>query len=189
MLSLAHLQAMKLELQKIAEDLTPEARAQIAKKNFALTSKQSDTGKPAYPIHDEQHARTALGMVGMHGTPEQKSEVYKDIVRKYPEMAAKSKAIQKWQESKTATVADSNVLKSIARHLHNNEDAYELAGLGTLGAIGLDRLQAHARAGRGADEHAIEKKQLLGESGHAALDTAGLGVLAAPIVAKKMLGH
>jgi len=184
---------MGAELRKMAEELSSEAREHIAKKNFALTSKQSETGKPAYPIHDAQHARTAIGMVGMHGTPQQKAEVYKDIVRKYPELAAKSKAIQAWEEKKASEIGippmGSDVLRRIAQHLHTHEDAYELGGLGLLGAIGLDRLQAHARAGRGAHEHDIEKRQLMGESGHAGLDTLGLGVLAAPIVAKKYLGH
>lgn len=83
-------------------------------------------------------------------------------------------------------------LRQAGEHLHHHEDAYELGGLGVLGAIGGDRLQAHARAhAAGAyGEQAIEKKQLLGgETGHAALDTAGLGLLAAPLAAKKLLGR
>lgn len=72
---------------KIASDLTPEARAHIAPKNFALTAKQSDTGKPAYPIQDKAHARSALGLVGMHGDAKEKAEVYKDVARKFPELA------------------------------------------------------------------------------------------------------
>lgn len=76
-----------------------------------------------------------------------------------------------------------------ARFLVKHEDPVELAGLGVLGTIGADRLQAHARAGTGASEHDVEKKQLMGETGHAGLDTAGLAMLAAPLVAKKLVGH
>ncbi len=80
-------------------------------------------------------------------------------------------------------------LEQLARHLHKHEDPYELGGLGILGAIGADRLQAHARAAAAGDasEHAIEDKQLGGESAHALADTVGLGVLAAPIAAKMHL--
>jgi hypothetical protein len=74
------------QLEKIAIDLTAAGRAQIAKKNFALTNKQSTTGKPAYPIHDAAHARAALRLVGMHGSEQQKAEVRKDVARKYPGM-------------------------------------------------------------------------------------------------------
>jgi hypothetical protein len=90
----------------------------------------------------------------------------------------------------TATVKGG--LRGAAEHLHHHEDAYELGGLGVLGAIGGDRLQAHGRAHAAGQtgEHNIEKRQLLGgETGHAALDTAGLGLLAAPLVAKKLLGR
>ena len=69
---------------KLAKDLTEEARQHIKPKNFAISAKQSDTGKPAYPIHDPKHARIALGLVGMHGTPAEKAEVRKDVAKKYP---------------------------------------------------------------------------------------------------------
>lgn len=78
-------------------------------------------------------------------------------------------------------------LSQLARHFHHYEDPYELAGLGILGGIGADRIQAHLRAGSGASEKDIEKKQLLGETGHAVADTAGLGVLALPTVSKMLL--
>lgn len=77
----------------------------------------------------------------------------------------------------------------IRKHLQKHDHAYDLAGLGVLGAIGADRIQAHARAGLGANNHDIEKKQLLGETGHALLDTAGLGILAAPVAAHIIRRH
>lgn len=77
-------------LRKAAADLTAASRDQVAKKNFALSAKQSDTGKPAYPIHDKAHAANALARVKQHGSPAEKSEVYKDVARKFPELASKS---------------------------------------------------------------------------------------------------
>lgn len=76
--------------RKLSADLTTAGREQIAKKNFALSAKQSDTGKPAYPIHDKAHATNALARVKQHGSPAEKSEVYKDVARKFPELASKS---------------------------------------------------------------------------------------------------
>jgi hypothetical protein len=83
--------------------------------------------------------------------------------------------------------ASPGLLHRVAAHLHKYEDPYEVGGLGILGGIGADRLQAHARAGRGSTEEQIEHKQIMGESGHAAADTVGLGVLAAPLLAKRMV--
>ena len=85
---------------------------------------------------------------------------------------------------KTAGAQDA--LKAIAKNVHHSAEPLDLAGLGILGGIGADRLQAHLRAGKDATEHSIEKKQLLGESGHAVADTAGLGLMALPILAKRL---
>ena len=81
--------AFRDELTKIANELTAEGRAHVAPKNFALTAKQSDTGKPAYPIHDKVHARAALGLVGMHGDDKERAEVYKDVAKKFPGLVSK----------------------------------------------------------------------------------------------------
>lgn len=65
--------------------------------------------------------------------------------------------------------------------MHKNE----IAGLGVLAVPGLDTLQASARARFAGDKghDAVEKRHLLGEGAHAALDVGGLGLLAAPAVA------
>jgi len=84
------LQALGPALLKIASELTPAGREHIKAKNFALSAKQSDTGKPAYPIHDKEHAANALARVKQFGSPSEKSEVYKDVARKFPELAARS---------------------------------------------------------------------------------------------------
>lgn len=81
---------IEARMGKAAADLTAASRDQIAKKNFALSAKQSNTGKPAYPIHDKAHAANALARVKQHGSPAEKSEVYKDVARKFPELASKS---------------------------------------------------------------------------------------------------
>lgn len=60
--------------------------------------------------------------------------------------------------------------------------ANEVAGLGVLAVPGLDTLQSKVRARLAGDktEHGAEKRRLLGEGAHAALDVGGLGMLAAP---------
>lgn len=75
---------------KVAAELTESAREHIAPKNFALSAKQSDTGKPAYPIEDESHARNALARVKQFGDAKERAEVYKDVAKKYPGLAAHS---------------------------------------------------------------------------------------------------
>lgn len=77
-------------LAKIAAELTTAGREHIKDKNFALSSEQSDTGKPAYPIHDKAHAANALARVKRHGSPSEKAEVYRDVAKKFPGLAAKS---------------------------------------------------------------------------------------------------
>lgn len=66
--------------------------------------------------------------------------------------------------------------------LHRNE----VAGLGVLAVPGLDTLQASARARLAGDKgpEAVEKRHLLGQGAHAALDVGGLGLLAGPAAAK-----
>jgi hypothetical protein len=80
------------ELDKIARDLTEEAREHIAKKNFAVSAKASNTGKPAYPIPDKVHARSALGFAAMHHDPKDIAEVRKDVAAKFPGMVKKKEA-------------------------------------------------------------------------------------------------
>jgi hypothetical protein len=58
----------------------------------------------------------------------------------------------------------------------------ELGGLGVLAVPGMDTLQAHARARMAGDKtpEGAEKRRLLGEGAHAALDVGGLGMLMGP---------
>ena len=76
----------KLDKEKKGEDLTEAARSHIAKKNFAVSAKASNTGKPAYPIPDKAHARAALGFAAMHHDKKDLAEVRKDVARKFPDM-------------------------------------------------------------------------------------------------------
>ena len=77
-------------LGKVAAELTEASRDKIAPKNFALSAKQSGTGKPAYPIEDKRHAANALARVKQHGDSKERSEVYKDVAKKFPGLAAHS---------------------------------------------------------------------------------------------------
>jgi hypothetical protein len=80
------------ELDKIAKDLTEAAREHIAPKNFAVSAKASNTGKPAYPIPDKAHARAALGFSAMHHDKKDAAEVRKDVAAKFPGMVHEKKA-------------------------------------------------------------------------------------------------
>lgn len=79
----------QISLEKDAADLTEEARSHIAKKNFAVSAKASNTGKPAYPIEDKAHAKAALGLAAMHGDKKDLAEVRKDVGKKFPGMEKK----------------------------------------------------------------------------------------------------
>lgn len=113
------------ELEKISVDLTTEAREHIKTKNFALSAKQSDTGKPAYPIHDKSHAANALARVKQHGSPAERAEVYKDVAKKYPELASRS---------------DVPAVRAKAKHASPLNELREILGVG--GKYAFDRAAA-----------------------------------------------
>ena len=71
-------------MDKFAEKLTALARKHIAKSNFAIPEKAPGPG--SYPIHDIAHARAALRLVGIHGTPGEKQRVRSAVCAKYPSM-------------------------------------------------------------------------------------------------------
>lgn len=82
-----------------------------------------------------------------------------------------------------------NTLGRIGGALKNpaiREHGTELAGLGILAAPGLDTLQSRARARLAGDKTpgGAEKRQFMGETGHALADVGGLGVLMGPELMK-----
>jgi hypothetical protein len=76
-------------MAKGAADLTEAARAELPKKDFAVPAKKSNTGKPAYPIEDPQHARSALGFAKMHGDGTDYAAVRAKVQKKYPDLLKK----------------------------------------------------------------------------------------------------
>ncbi len=175
------------EYDKVAADLTAGARAHIAPKNFALSKGQSSTGKPAYPIHDEAHARSALSYVKQHGSPDQINEVYKDVAAKYPHLAAKSSVpgLREMHEKGGSLMAQvgqkilgprgmaagQGLASRVGTHLAQHGEKYDLAGLGLLAA------PAAAGLAQGKDK------------AHNAAELGGLGLIAAPVAAGLMRGH
>ncbi len=83
------LQAFKSFSQKLAADLTPAARSNLPKKDFAVSSKKSNTGEPAYPVEDKVHARVALGLAAMHHDKSDLAAVRAKIKAKFPDMLEK----------------------------------------------------------------------------------------------------
>lgn len=75
--------------------LTAAQRRRLPKKDYALKGdpdhdergkrdSDKDGDKGSYPIEDANHARMALAMVSMHGTPEMKAKVRAAVRRKFP---------------------------------------------------------------------------------------------------------
>lgn len=148
---------------KTAADLTPEARAKLPAKDFAVKAKKSNTGHEAYPIPDRQHARSALGFAKMHGDEADLAAVRKKIEAKYPDMlkAGSTGDIVKVAGGLLARLAGGGPTAHKA----------ELAGLGVLAAPVGYELQKNIREGHTGD--AISNTAELG----------GLGILAAPAAA------
>lgn len=74
-------------------------------------------------------------------------------------------------------------LAAVGRHLHKHEDAYDLGGLGVLGAVTGSEL-SHA-----AKKDAITGKRNTSGMLHTGAELAGLATLAAPVAAKIMTHH
>jgi hypothetical protein len=91
------------EFEKISAVLSLQHREKLPSKSFAVPEKAAKrigvaneiqgTSKGKYPIHDAAHARAALRMVAMHGTPEEKAMVHAKVHAKYPEIGQKTAAM------------------------------------------------------------------------------------------------
>ena len=91
------------ELDKISAVLSLQHRESLPSKSFAVPQRAAKrigvagsiqgSSKGKYPIHDAAHARAALRMVAMHGTPEEKAMVRAKVRSKYPEIGQKTAAM------------------------------------------------------------------------------------------------
>jgi hypothetical protein len=173
-MNVAMLRSMRDELEKVAEELTPEARKKLPGKDFAVKAKSSNTGKEAYPIPDRQHARSALGFAKMHGDSSDLASVRAKIKAKYPDML---------KESAVMDAVRGAMKGEVGNHLA------ELAGLGILAVPSLDQLQAHGRAAASHDYNkaGVKKREYLPAVAHPIAEAAGLGTLMAP-EAQHLLG-
>ena len=73
------------EIDKISAVLSLQHRESLPSKSFAVPQRTAKrigvaheiqgSSKGKYPIHDASHARAALRMVAMHGTPQEKEIV------------------------------------------------------------------------------------------------------------------
>lgn len=84
--------------RKYAAELTAETRADLPKKDFAVSAKKSNTGDKAYPINDRQHAASALGFAKMHGDAADLAAVRAKIKAKYPDMLKGKEAAEHAEE-------------------------------------------------------------------------------------------
>jgi alkylhydroperoxidase/carboxymuconolactone decarboxylase family protein YurZ len=146
--------------------ITPEARSNLPKKDFAVSPKKSNTGKEAYPIPDRRHAGIALGFSKMHGDTADYEAVRAKVKAKYPDMLD--------AHDKRHAAKEKNAALS--------DHALELAGLGVLSAPSIDEFQAHARARLAGDKGkgAVEKREFLPSVAKPISEIGGLGTLAVP---------
>lgn len=170
-------------IDKTAAELTQAARADLSKKTFAVPAKKSNTGKPAYPIPDEQHARSALGFAKMHGDSADYAAVRAKVEKKYPNLM-KKQAMLIAAEQVLLSKEAAGLLQRLGQGLASEAGTHkaELAGLGILAVPGVDALQAHGRAALAGDYNkaGVKKRTVLPHAAHPIAETAGLGVLAAP---------
>lgn len=67
--------------------LTTKQRKALPKSDFAIPEKAPGPG--SYPLPDKSHGEIALGMVGAHGTPEEKARVRAKVHTKFPGIGKK----------------------------------------------------------------------------------------------------
>lgn len=108
--------AAEWRMAKMAKVLTMQGRKRIKEKNFAIPAGSGPGGTGKYPIHDAQHAKSALTFVARHGTPEEKSQVYAAVGKKYPGLAARSSV-----EGVRGKAKESCGLKTAAKKLTKEE--------------------------------------------------------------------
>jgi hypothetical protein len=133
-------------LPKMASDLTEEARSHIAKKNFAVPAKSSNTGEPAYPIEDKAHARAALGFAAMHHDKSDLAKVRAKVEDKFPGMVHEKEASEKTAILDSAVAALLGANKAQAAGQNQGEGALR-GGVGWMGGASLGGLAGGALGG------------------------------------------
>jgi hypothetical protein len=118
-------------------------------------------------------------------SPEQKAELYRDVAKKYPNLANDSSSKERAKIGGAAgTLGKALGAKSrVGQHLVNNSHAYDLAGLGVLAAPSVANLAEQNKV-RGAGGM-INRKEV----GHSLAEVGGLGILAAPVAAQMLTGR
>ena len=76
----------KAFVEKLGAKLTPEARKNLSKGEFA------EPGEKKYPIEDKAHARNALARVSQHGSAAEKTKVRAAVHAKYPDIGEEKKS-------------------------------------------------------------------------------------------------
>lgn len=163
------------EYLKIASPLTEQARAHLSKKDFAVPPGKSNTGKEAYPIPDEKHARSALGFAKMHGDKADLARVEAKVEKKFP-------GLEKNSYAAGAIGRMVGPSTRMGKHLLEHEHAYDLGGLGMLALPSAHNIAHQVSNARQGKE--VDKKELA----HSGIELAGLGTLGAPVLAQALKG-
>jgi len=189
-------------IQKMAAVLKAKNRAHISQKNFAIPGRAetADEKKKSgnYPIHDIEHARAALRLVGMHGSDEEKAQVRAKVHAKYPSLGKTASEFVGGMQ-KIAAIAEegfsdeddrailhgaAGVIKKLAeecrkrKYLRTREDAVKrmkgkiikTAGLGKVAAEVTSRLKA-------AKDPELEEIRMIVKNASERIDAAIEGML------------
>lgn len=162
---------------------TPKAKVL----NMAASAAKGAIGGGALPLlrsHSDRHAEmgTLRKFMGQQEPPAG-TKIGHAVVQLVKQAGLMDMARQAPTAMKALPGAAKSLMSGATPHM---EHLNEIGGLGVLAVPSLDKLQAKARARFAGDrsEHAVEKRQLMGEGGHAALEVGGLGMLAGPAIAR-----
>ena len=79
--------------------LSTKAREKLKQKQFALPSRADDKEEKGesgnYPIPDLSHARSALALVAIHGSPSEQAKVRAAVYKKYPQLDKRKEETEK----------------------------------------------------------------------------------------------
>lgn len=104
----ADIEVLRTLLEKRAAELTRAGRSHVKEKNFVFP------GSRRYPIHDEQHAKSALGFSKMHGSPAEQAAVRAAVARKYPGLVKEAEVLP--YQQRTQWSCSAACLKAVLAH-------------------------------------------------------------------------
>ncbi|MDE2096464.1 MAG: hypothetical protein KGL39_04400 [Patescibacteria group bacterium] len=107
------------------DKLIAKAKLKAKQRNALPNSAFAIPSERAYPIHDESHARDALGRVSQFGTPEEKKKVRAAVHAKYPDIKMEKEGPSQESEQSFSIPSPESV-EGQSRELHPNAGAVHI---------------------------------------------------------------